>query len=93
MTEFRIKVARIESSGQRKQQGEVCITFQVDGGPLHFKVPVPLNSKDFDDTEMVRAARHALHRAFAELTLQSRNWKLTGNDLRRLSRMSLRPNP
>jgi hypothetical protein len=93
MRKFRIKVARIESTGRSKQDGQVCITFRVDRGPIGFHVPILLSHQDFDDTEMVKAARDALHRTFAELASQTRNWKLTGKDLRRLSRMSLRPKP
>jgi hypothetical protein len=50
-----------------------------------------LSIKDFDDTEMIRAARSALHRMFVELASQSQNWKLTAKDLRQLSSMSARP--
>jgi hypothetical protein len=42
---------------------------------------------------MIQAARSALHRTFAELASQSRNWKLTAEDLQQLSSMSLRPKP
>jgi hypothetical protein len=49
--------------------------------------------RDFDDTEMVEAARDALHSTFAELTAQTENWRLTAKDLQKLSNISLRPNP
>jgi hypothetical protein len=50
-----------------------------------------MDIRDFDDTEMVQAARSALHRTFVELAAQSQKWKLTAQDLRQLSSMSLRP--
>ena len=91
MTKFKIKVARIERSGRGKQDGQVRITFQIDRGPVNFQVPIVLSTKDFDDTEMVQAARSGLHRTFAALATQSQNWKLRAKDLQHLSRMSLRP--
>jgi hypothetical protein len=93
MSKFTIKVARIETTGRSRQHGQVCVTFQLERGPVHFQVPIPLSVKDFDDTEMIQAARSALHRTFAELASQSQNWKLTAKDLKQLSRMSLRPKP
>ena len=80
MSKFKIKVARIETAVRGNQDGQVCITFQIDRGPINFQVPIPLSIKDFDDTEMIQAARSALHRTFAELASQ-------------LSSMSLRPKP
>ena len=73
--------------------GEVRLTFQIDRSPLSFQVPIILNIRDFDDTEMVEAARDALHSTFAELTAQTENWRLTAKDLQKLSNISLRPNP
>jgi hypothetical protein len=91
MSKFKIKVARIETTGRSQQNGQVCVTFQLDRSPIHFQVPILLSVKHFDDTEMIQAARGALHRTFAELAAQSQNWKLTGKDLKQLSKMSLRP--
>jgi hypothetical protein len=54
-----------------------------------FQVPIVLSISDFDDTEMVQAARSALHRTFSELASQSKKWKLTANDLKQLSSMSV----
>jgi len=90
MNKFKIKVARIETTKLDKQEGQVCVTFQLDRRPLSFQVPILLRFKDFDDTEMVQAARNALHRIFAELSSQSRKWKLTATELKQLSRLSMR---
>src|SRR5437867_6018021 len=91
MSKLKIKVARIETTRRGKHSGQVCVTFQVDGAPISFQVPILLSIRDFDDTEMVQAARSALYRTFVELAAQSQKWKLTPEDLRQLSSMSLRP--
>jgi hypothetical protein len=90
MNKFKIKVARIETTGRNEQERQVRVTFQLDRRPISFQVPVLLSLKDFDDTETVQAARNALHRIFAELASQSRQWKLTANDLKQLSDISMR---
>jgi hypothetical protein len=93
MSKSKIKVARIETTRRGKHAGQVCVTFQVDGAPSGFQVPIFLSIRDFDDTEMIQAARDALHRTFAKLASQSRKWKLSAKDLKRLSSMSSRPKP
>ena len=91
MSKFEIAVARIEVAARGEQDAQVRITFQIDRAPISFQVPILLSIRDFDDTEVVRAARNALHRTFVELAAQSQRWKLTSEDLRQLSSMSLRP--
>ena len=88
-SKFKIKVARIEAAAGSRT---VCITFQIERGAVHFQVPIRLSISDYDDTEMVRAARSTLHRAFVELAAQSQDWKLSAKDMQQLSGMSLRPN-
>jgi hypothetical protein len=92
MRKYKITLARIEIAEPNSANGEVRLTFQIDRSPLSFQVPVLLNMRDFDDTEMVEAARDALHSTFAELTAQTENWRLTAKDLQKLSNISLRPN-
>jgi hypothetical protein len=91
MSKFKIKVARIEAVAGAEGDPQVCITFQVDRGRITFQVPIFLSIGDFDDTEMVQAARSALHRAFVELSAQSQSWKLSAKDLQQLSNVSSRP--
>ena len=91
MSKFKITVARIEVDARGKRNEQVRITFQIDRAPISFQVPILMDIRDFDDTEMVQAARSALHRTFVELAAQSQKWKLTAQDLRQLSSMSLRP--
>jgi hypothetical protein len=91
MNKFKIKVARIETTGQVERNQRVCVTFQLDRRLTSFQVPVLLSINEFDDTEMVQAARNALHLIFADAALQSLKWKLTANDLEQLSSISMRP--
>ena len=91
MRKFKITVARIEVDARGKRNEQVRITFQIDRAPISFQVPILMDIRDFDDTEMVQAARSALHRTFVELAAQSQKWKLTAQDLQQLSSMSLRP--
>ena len=93
MDKFKIKVARIETTGRREQDRQVRVTFQLDRRLTSFQVPIVLSIREFDDTEMVQAARNALHRMFAELASQSLRWKLSAKDLKQLSDKSLRPKP
>ncbi len=56
MSKFKITVARIEVDARGKQDEQVRITFQIDRAPISFQVPILLSIRDFDDTEVVRAA-------------------------------------
>jgi hypothetical protein len=91
MRKFKITVARIEVNARGEHAAQVRITFRIDRAPIGFQVPILLSIRDFDDTEMVQAARSALHQTFVELAAESQKWKLTSEDLRQLSSMSLRP--
>jgi hypothetical protein len=91
MSKFKIKVARIEAAAGGRAHPHVCVTFQIDRGPVSFQVPIHLSEGDYDDTEMVQAARSTLHRTFVELAAQSLDWALSSDDLRKLSGRSRRP--
>jgi len=90
MSEFKIKLARIEAvdGAQGKQ---VCAVFHIERGPTGFHVPIYLQGRDFDDTEVVQAAKNSLYRMFVELANQSEVWELSPAELERLSKMNLRP--
>ena len=90
MSKFKIKVARIEAATGSRADSQVCITFQIDRGTIGFQVPIRLSVMDYDDTEMVQAARSTLHRTFVELAAQTRHSKLSAKELGLLSGMSLR---
>ena len=87
MGRYRIKVARIEAV----PNAQVRITFDIDRGQTAFQIPIVLDVGDFDDTEMVQAARNTMHRMFVELAVHSKRWKLSAKTLRQLSKMSMRP--
>jgi hypothetical protein len=92
MTKFRIKMARIETERRGgRDDDQVRITFQIERGALRFHLPIQLSATDYDDTEIVQAARAILHRTFVELAAQSLNWERSAMDLQRLSGMSRRP--
>jgi hypothetical protein len=91
MSEFKIKLARIEVFEEGEQGKQVCAVFQIERGPIGFHIPIYLQGRDFDDTEAVQAARNSLYRVFAVLADQSKVWELSPAELERLSKMNLRP--
>lgn len=91
MSEFKIKLARIEVFEESEQGKQVCAVFQIERGPIGFHIPIYLQGRDFDDTEVVQAARNSLYRLFADLADQSKVWELSPAELERLSKMNLRP--
>jgi hypothetical protein len=91
MSQFKIKLERIEIAEGDREDRQVCVTFQIERGAISFQVPICLNVSSYDDTEMVQAARSTLHRTFVELAAQTSRWNLSAEDLRRLSKMSARP--
>ena len=91
MSRFKIKVARIEAATGNRADPQVCITFEVTRGPVGFQVPIHLNVGDYDDTEMVQAARSTLHGIFVELGHETLHWNLSAKELRLLADMSSRP--
>jgi hypothetical protein len=91
MNEFKISVSRIEMVARAGANKEVCITFKFERAPIIFQIPIFLSHGDFDDTEMIRAARNALHRIFADLADQCESWSLTPAELQELVNSNLRP--
>jgi hypothetical protein len=90
MSKFKIKVARIEAA-RHNPDSQVCVTFQISRESVGFQVPIHLKIGDYDDTEIVQAARSALHSIFVELGHQTLHWNLSAKELRLLSDMNLRP--
>lgn len=85
MSEFKIKLARVEAFDD-SAQGK-----HIERGPIGFHVPIYLQGRDFDDTEIVQAAKSSLFRMFEELADLSKVWDLSAGELERLSKMNLRP--
>lgn len=91
MSEFNIVLARIEAFEDGAQGKQVCAVFQIERGPIGFNIPIYLQGRDFDDTEVVRAAKNSLFRIFAKLATQSKIWELSLHELERLSKMNVLP--
>ncbi len=91
MSEFKVTLARIEVFEEGEQDKQVCAVFHIERGPIGFHIPIYLQGRDFDDTEVVQAARNSLYRMFAKLANQSKVWDLSPAELERLSKMNLRP--
>jgi len=91
MDEFKIKVARIEMISPNERGEDVRLTFQFEGRQTTFTLPIFLNSREFDDTEIVKVARSKLHDVFRQLCSQCENWQLTDEERRELARINVRP--
>jgi hypothetical protein len=91
MNEFKITLARIEVVEQDEFGKQICAVFHIEHGQIGFHVPIFLSASDFDDTEMVQAAKSSLHQMFVDLADQSKSWELSPAELARLSNMNLRP--
>ena len=90
MSEFKITLARIEAVKEGKEGKQICAVFHIEHGRIGFQVPIYLRARDFDNTEMVQAAKNSLHQIFAELANQTKVWELSPAELERLSNMNLR---
>jgi hypothetical protein len=90
MSEFKVTLARIEVVEDGEGGKQVCAVFLIERGPIGFHVPIYLRARDFDDSEMVQAARNSLHRMFLQLASESKVWELSPTELERLSNMNLR---
>lgn len=88
---FQIKLARIEAFENGEQGKRIRVVFHIERGAIDFYVPIHLEGRDFDDTEVMQAARNALYQMFEELARHSKAWKLSPAELEHLSQMNLRP--
>jgi hypothetical protein len=64
--------------------------FHIERDVISFNVPIYLRARDFDNSEMVKAARNSLHRMFVELAEQSKVWDISPAELERISKMNVR---
>lgn len=76
MSEFIIKLARVEAFEGGAQGKQVCAVFHIKRGPIGFHVPIYLQGRDFDGTELVQAA-NSLYRMFEECANHSKVWELS----------------
>ena len=90
MSEFKVTLARIEVVDEGEQGKQIRAVFHIERDVISFNVPIYLRARDFDNSEMVQAARNSLHRMFVEPANQSKVWELSPAELERLSNMNLR---
>jgi len=92
MANFKITLARIEMISPNERGEDIGLTFRFDRDQTSFTLPIFLNSREFDDTEMVKVARSKLHDAFKQLYSQCEDWQLSDDERRELARLNVRPN-
>ncbi|WP_454616622.1 hypothetical protein [Bradyrhizobium cenepequi] len=91
MDEFKIKIARIEMISPNERGEDVRLAFQFESGQISFSLPVFLDSREFDDTEVVEVARSKLYDVFKQLCCQCEGWQLSDDERRELARINARP--
>lgn len=91
IAEFAVRVARIEMIKPNERGDDICLTFHFEGDETGFTLPIFLNSREFDDTEIVKVARSKLHDVFLQLSSQCENWQLSENERRELAMINARP--
>jgi hypothetical protein len=91
MDEFKIKIARIETISPNERGEDVRLAFQFESGQISFSLPVFVNSREFDDTEVVEVARSKLYDVFRQLCSQCKGWQLSDDERRELARINARP--
>ena len=90
MSEFKVTLARIEAVDEGEQGKQIRAVFHIERDLIGFNVPIYLRARDFDNSEMVQAARNSLHRMFVELANQSKVWDISPAELERISKMNVR---
>lgn len=92
VTEFKIRVGRLEMISPNREGEDICLTFHFDDGQTEFAIPIFLRSHEFDDTEIVKVARSRLHDVFGQLCRQCADWQLTTEQRDDLVSINVRPN-
>lgn len=91
MSNFKITLARIEMISPNERVEDMGLTFRFERDQTSFTLPIFLNSREFDDTEMVKVARSKLHDVFEQLFTQCEDWQLSDAERRELARLNVRP--
>jgi hypothetical protein len=91
MDKFKITIARIEMISPNERGEDVRLLFQFESGQIRFSLPVFVNSRNFDDTEVVEVARSKLYDIFKQLCSQCKGWRLSDDERRELARINSRP--
>ncbi|WP_440640735.1 hypothetical protein ACSHT2_05700 [Bradyrhizobium sp. PUT101] len=90
MGNFKITLARIEMISPNERGEDMGLTFRFERDQTIFTLPILLDSREFDDTEMVKVARSKLHDAFQQLFSQCEDWQLSDDERRELARLNVR---
>ena len=90
MSEFKVTLARIEAVEEGEQGKQIRAMFHIERDVISFNVSIYLRARDFDNSEMVKAARNSLHRMFVELADQSKVWDISPAEFERISKMNVR---
>ena len=91
MGDFKITLARIEMMSPNERGEDMGLTFRFERDRTSFTIPIFLDSREFDDTEMVKVARSKLHDAFKQLLSQCEDWQLSDDERRQLASLNVRP--
>ncbi|RZN35616.1 hypothetical protein [Bradyrhizobium sp. Leo121] len=91
MDGFKIKIARIEIISPNERGEDLRLAFQFESDQTSFSLPVFLNSREFDDTEVVEVARSKLYEVFRQLCDQCKVWQLSDDERRKLASINARP--
>lgn len=66
--------APIPGMHEAERKNMALVTFRISRGLVHNEVPILVNRKDFDDTDIVKAGRHLLHAFAVELAQATEKW-------------------
>lgn len=88
---FTVRVARIEMIESNERGEDIRLTFHIEGHQTSFNLPIFLNSREFDDTEVVKIGRSKLHNVFRQLCCQCQDWQLLEDERRQLAEINVRP--
>lgn len=91
MGNFKIRLLRIERIIPNERGEDISLTFQFEGHQTTFILPIILDSREFDDTEIVKVARSKLHGVFLELCRQCEDWQLSDGERHELAGINVRP--
>ena len=91
MGNFKVNVARIDMIKPNERGEDIRLTFHFEGDETSFTLPIFLNSREFDDTEVVKIGRSKLHDVFRQLCCQCQDWQLSEDERRQLAEINLRP--
>ena len=80
--DIEVTVVRMERAQYRPNVVEsMRVTFRVRKGLIDFELPVWISPDKFDEADIVRVARSALHRLSSDLAELTKPWAIAPEDL------------